>query len=83
MAHVIFELSACVDCLMFVANGEVPDARPNLATEIGGHLGLQTMQHLVCSGGEDDGEEFSWSACECCGSPLGGSRHHLAVLQSD
>ena len=26
---------------------------------------------------------FSWSACECCGSTLGGNRNRLAVLTAD
>lgn len=25
-------------------------------------------------------DEFSWSRCEGCGSPLGGSRHRLALF---
>lgn len=27
-------------------------------------------------------DEFSWSACDCCRSPLGGSRHEFAILMS-
>lgn len=34
--------------------------------------------HLVC-GNEELG--FSWSACECCGSSLGGDRHELAYTK--
>lgn len=82
MARVVFELSACVDCLMFVANGDIPEAAegdPELPDLIAAHLGADHASKLVCGDGDGD-SEFSWSACECCGSKLGGSRHALAVL---
>jgi hypothetical protein len=82
MATLVYELSACVDCLMLVANGDVPDDRPELDSEIDAYLQLKPNQHLVCSGGDSEDDEFSWSRCECCGSSLGGSRHQLAVLES-
>jgi hypothetical protein len=81
MATVIDTLSACVDCLMFVANGDESEDR-DIARDIARHLGLTANQHLVCSGDGDDSDEFSWSQCECCGSRLGGSRHPLAILES-
>lgn len=30
-----------------------------------------------------DAIEFSWSACDCCGSGLGGSRHRAALIGED
>lgn len=81
MATLVYELSACVDCLMLVANGNVPDDRPELSDDIATYLRLKPNQHLVCSG-DSEYDEFSWSRCECCGSNLGGSRHQLAVLES-
>lgn len=75
-----YELSACVDCLFFVANGDVPeDDNGELETAIMDNLGAEDVRHLVC-GDSDQDDEFSWSACECCGSRLGGSRHQLIVL---
>jgi hypothetical protein len=76
-------LMACVDCLMFVANGDEPeDESIDLGACITAHLDLRPLQHLVCGDSEQD-DEFSWRACECCGSTLGGSRHQLFLLTSE
>lgn len=76
-----YELMACVDCLMFVANGDTPDTG-DIESDIRGNLGTDDMRNLVCGDSEHD-DEFSWSDCECCGSRLGGSRHQLAVIRSE
>lgn len=77
--RVKYGLSACADCLFLVANGETPEGdNGELETAMMANLGAQDVRHLVCGSGEDN--EFSWSACECCGSRLGGSRHQLIVL---
>jgi hypothetical protein len=80
MVNVIAELMACTDCLMLVANDEPSDDRPNLETEIAAHLELEPCQHIAC-GDSDQDDEFSWRPCECCGSPLGGARSQLVLLQ--
>jgi hypothetical protein len=84
MAEVKYELMACTDCLMLVANGDHPeentekqDAEMDRAIE----ANLGDDQGYLCCGDSDKDEEFSWSACECCGSKLGGSRHHLVVVR--
>jgi hypothetical protein len=80
MAKVEYALSACVDCLMWVANGELPEDDSNgLRQAIANNLG-DDARFLCCGDGDHD-DEFSWSACECCGSHLGGSRHQLVVLR--
>jgi hypothetical protein len=78
-ADEVIEISACVDCLLFVANGDVPEHDEALPERIRARLG-DGASRLVCAGGDDDGTEFSWSPCECCGSRLGGMRHALAII---
>lgn len=106
MAKLICTLEACVDCIAFDANGDIPEERPDIATEIKNHLDLKPNQHLASASGLDsDGEYhrdnagnpidtdhpdfeswsedwFSWRPCECCGSPLGGNRNRLSILES-
>jgi len=81
MAQVQYELMACVDCLMFVANGDEPDTDSDgwCPERIATHLG--TDSGFVCCGDSNRDMGFSWSRCECCGSSLGGSRHHLVVVR--
>lgn len=77
-----YEIMACIDCLLYVANGETPDADYAIDAVIRAHLGSVDAANLVCGDGDKE-NEFSWRACECCGSTLGGSRHHLAVLECE
>lgn len=75
------ELMACGDCLMYVANGDLPeDDNGELQAAIDANLTPAEQRHLCCGDSEQD-NEFSWSACQCCGSSLGGSRHQLIVLE--
>lgn len=82
MARVVTELMGCVDCLMYVANGDLPesdsDAGVSFEASIVATAGVASG--LICCGDSELDEEFSWSACECCGSRLGGSRHQLIIL---
>lgn len=78
---VVDEMMACQDCLLFIANGDLPEDNDHLVAEIEAHLSLKPGQYLVCGDSEKD-DEFSWRACECCGSTLGGSRHHVVLLAS-
>lgn len=69
----------CVDCLMVLMNGDssgIPDEQ------------VQTIEHacsqhgnLVYVGDEDTDQTFSRSPCDCCRSPLGGSRHAFLQLE--
>jgi hypothetical protein len=85
--HIGQTLIACEDCCRFVANGDVPEDRPTISDDIRARITPATTVHLVNATDEDDnptGEDwFSWSPCECCGSPLGGMRNHLAVLTAE
>ena len=72
------DVRCCIDCLMIVANDDASGMDD--ATEKQCRDGIASIQgDLVCNDNDDD-IEFSWSACDICGSGLGGSRHHLAIL---
>lgn len=77
--HVAATFRGCVDCVAFVANGTIPEDRPELpdliAARFPGKVG-----HIVNADEEGDEAEFSNSGCDCCGSPLGGMRGKLALL---
>ena len=66
----------CVDCIMFIANGDLSGstdedaARVLAAAEEEGDRG----RSWVAGDGEND-VEFSWRPCPHCGTTLGGSRH--------
>ena len=69
-------LWACEDCTLYLATGDIPEERPDLADDIAaqwpsdGDLAIGT-----------DTDEFSWWPCDCCGSRLGGSRTSFVVLE--
>jgi hypothetical protein len=67
------ELMVCVDCVLIIANGcdTVEQERHAASMRDCGSL-------FVGDDSKDD--EFSWCACGCCGSSLGGSRHHVVKL---
>jgi hypothetical protein len=78
----IHHMRACTDCLVFVANGDVPEDE-NGNEWSPDHIEAiwpASQYDLVC-GDLDDDSDFSWQPCECCGSRLGGSRHALAALE--
>lgn len=84
MAEVAYELMACQDCLMLVANGDFPEdnsERQDKQMQAGIDANMGDDQGYLCCGDSDKDDEFSWDACECCGSSLGGSRHHLVVVK--
>lgn len=78
MATIIDTLSACQDCLFYVANGDEPDDGRDIEADIQATLGHASG--LLCCGDSDQDDEFSWSSCQCCGSTLGGSRHQIIVM---
>jgi hypothetical protein len=80
MVEVVSELMACQDCLLYVANGDVPEDGRDIEADIQAEIGAPSGR-LAC-GDSDKDDEFSWRPCECCGSPLGGSRHHLVLLSA-
>jgi len=71
------QLLACEECFLFADNGEIPENRPDLEADIRAQLG-EDISYLHPSWEEP--VSFSWQACECCGSALGGTREKLIVL---
>ncbi len=76
--EILETLMACDDCLMYVANDDIPDERPDLRRLIDAQLDMSTSKWLCV--GDDAEDEFSWRPCECCGSTLGGRRNQLILM---
>ena len=77
------ELVGCVDCLCYVANGDVPQDRPELPAIIAARYPAPLHVVTACeeTACEENGEGwFSWRTCDICGCRLGGERHSMAVL---
>jgi hypothetical protein len=74
------DLMACQDCLLYVANGDIPEDRDADEFEADIEATVGHPSGMISCGDSDLDDEFSWSACECCGSRLGGSRHQLVCL---
>jgi hypothetical protein len=72
------DLVGCEDCRMYIANGDIPENRPNLPRAIAAQW-PDDGPHIVC--GDTEGDEFSWQACDICGSRLGGARYPFAILE--
>ena len=85
----------CSDCLMFIANGDLPDCADDETAKavvagvesepghwVAGGECEEHQDHNHCAESGCDSRDFSWSDCECCGSSLGGSRHKASVIVS-
>ena len=68
-----YDFDACTDCLLFVANGDLPEDREDFVKD----FEHWTEGFYMCLGDNDGDSNFSWSRCECCGSRLGGDRYNL------
>ena len=79
--EVIAELAICADCLFWFDYGDESlsdsDRTPDeFRADVRRTLG-EDVNHVVVTG-EELG--FSWSACESCGSTLGGDRFRAVIL---
>lgn len=84
-ADPIRDLWVCSDCLFFIANGDLPDDDDAARAIVEGcereSPGVWVSDSADETDADDcDANEFSWSACDCCGSDLGGSRHRCALI---
>lgn len=74
---------ACVDCVMYIANGDVPDEQfleefDNTVLWYNGWAGEDTEDEDY----EDTNDlGFTWRQCECCGSTLGGNRYKVCYQE--
>jgi hypothetical protein len=76
-----YELEGCEDCIMFIANGDEPDDNPQGWSPDQIEANWPSKTYNLCIGGDGETESyFSWRACDCCGSRLGGSRYPVVAL---
>lgn len=88
--EIVDEIDVCIDCMLIHANGETSGDRDENEPELWSRI-LDGIGFSVTMGGKHskgcDGPEdcscgdlgFSWSACEGCGSNLGGDRFRFTV----
>lgn len=70
------EISMCVDCLMFAANGDTSEDEDR-ATEVARGFGRwYNNGYVIATGDSDNDDDFCKDPCDVCDSPLAGSRHH-------
>lgn len=74
------DLSVCVDCILYLANGDEPEGEE--AAEVIKRALMWKMAEGITVVACGDELGFSWSACELCGSRLGGGRYKAAELGS-
>ena len=77
----IIELEGCVDCVMYLANGDVPE-EPNGWSAEAIERNWKGYQ-VVVAGDETTEEYFSWQPCGVCGSRLGGNRYPCAAWKCE
>lgn len=73
------DLSVCADCLMFLANGDLPDDSDYTAASF--DPGLDNGWHVPA--GDSDhvsNAEFSRARCDGCRTGLAGARYHAVAL---
>lgn len=78
----VYEGACCVDCALFLANGEVSpgvDEDALVAAIVRRHP-PPAYPTLACDGNAHDCDPFSSAPCDCCGSLLAGERHRFVVL---
>jgi hypothetical protein len=73
------DLQVCHDCIMYIANGDLPDDNPaNWQPE---QVDRAWQGYQLALGDSDKDDEFSWSPCEGCGSRLAGNRFHCVAIE--
>lgn len=72
-------LQCCANCLVYIANGDVTEERPDIAEDIAREWDLN--KYTLVIGDSEEDSEFSSMECDACGSRLAGSRHDFSVLE--
>ena len=77
-----YDIEVCVDCTMMLANGECEGLDTDSWYHAVKAAGM-TRFDVALNIGEDTEPSFSWSACDYCGSRLGGDRYPAVVFGQD
>ena len=81
----------CGDCLMIIANNDASgldyfldeDAANKRDEEIRKAISdIQSDGSYLVAGDDDQNDEFSSRACDCCGTRLAGERYHCRLLRN-
>jgi hypothetical protein len=71
----------CTDCALYINDGtEAEDRATALRVKYAVTDAVGDCGYWYLTGDE---EEFSWAACDCCGSKLGGMRHGATLMRSN
>jgi len=71
----------CTDCIMVIANGEMPtDSTPERDAEI--IAGIKRVGLSVSCGDSDKKIDHSINPCDCCHTHLHGERHHCVIMEA-
>jgi hypothetical protein len=74
----MLELSACIDCALFVANGDLPENDDDAKRITDGATGWFNEGYHLATSDQDFG--FSWQHCQVCKSHLGGDRQMVVAM---
>lgn len=75
------DLMVCVDCALYLSNGELDTAADPAAVLVGESRLLGEAQGAQLGAGDPElTEDFGAEPCDCCGSPLAGERKHVVLL---
>lgn len=84
MAKIIDRIEVCEDCMVLAETGELHGTDDATRAKVSAALDAVAKRgYLVSDFDSDTGDgrvEFSWRACECCRSPLGGARYRMSIL---
>lgn len=78
--HDRIDISVCVDCMVLIANGDLPDDEER-AAEVGAMKGIDDGWDVVMSCPDECEGWFSWQPCDACQSSLGGDRHPAVMMR--
>lgn len=80
----IIELEGCSDCIMYLANGELPADDDNNEWPGPDAIARIWEGYELCVAGDENSEEyFSHLECDVCRSRLGGNRYPCAAWRCD
>ena len=75
------KFSVCVDCLMYLANGEIEDDPDNRLADIETEYKKLKDDNYDVFLADDDEGSFSSYPCHLCGSHLGGQRFDTNLVE--